>query len=432
MTYSQKSLPGSDDITRHVLPNGIVALVRENNNSPSVVINGYLAVGGIFDPTEKLGLADFTASALLRGTTRRSFQQIYDTLESAGAILRFSSGVHTTGFSGQSLAEDLELVITLLAEALRQPAFPPEQMERLRAQLLAGLALRAQDTGQMAQLTFEELIYVDHPYGRPEDGYPETVQAITHQDLHEFHHKNYGPRELVIAIVGSVPAQQALEMAARVLGDWDNPAQPQARRLPQVQTLEESVRKHVVMPGKFQSDLVMGAAGPPRSSPHFVAANLGNSILGQFGMMGRIGEVVREKYGLAYYCSSSLSGGMGPGPWDVSAGVDPQNVDQTVEIIRQEIRRFTTEPVSMQELEDAQEYFIGSLPLSLESNMGTASALVNMERHQLGLDYYRQYAAMVRAISQEEILQAARTYLDADRLGIAIAGPNAGSVMGSR
>jgi zinc protease len=149
---SRHSLPGPEDITRVELPNGIVMLVRRNDNSPSVVINGYLEAGSLFEPDDRLGLADFVASALMRGTQRRNFQQIYDTLESVGASLGFNGGVHTTGFGGRCLAEDLPLLFDLLAETLTQPAFPEEQVERLRVQILTELAIRAQDTAEMASL----------------------------------------------------------------------------------------------------------------------------------------------------------------------------------------------------------------------------------------------------------------------------------------
>ena len=166
----------------------------------------------------------------------------------------------------------------------------------------------------------------------------------------------------------------------------------------------------------------MGVAGPPRRAPGYIAASLGNSVLGQFGMYGRIGESVRERSGLAYHASSSLSGGIGPGPWLFLAGVDPENIDKTIALIRQEIDRFVSEPVTAEELADAQANYIGRLPLSLESNAGVASALLNLERYQLGLDYYLRYPDLVRAITQEEILSAARRYLNPDVLAIATAG----------
>jgi zinc protease len=169
--------------------------------------------------------------------------------------------------------------------------------------------------------------------------------------------------------------------------------------------------------------MILGTAGPQRSAPDFLAASLGNNILGQFGLMGRIGEVVREQAGLAYYAGSSLSGGLGPGPWHVAAGVDPANIDQAIDLIRAEITRFVNEPVTTDELSDSQANYIGRLPLSLESNAGVAGALINLERYALGLDYYRRYPDLIRAITRQDVLDAARHYLHPDRLGIAVAGP---------
>ena len=420
----RNAIPGPDDIQRVELPNGLVILSRTNFESPSVVIDGYLPAGALYETDEKLGLADFTSLALMRGTQKRSFQQIYADLEAAGASLGYDSGVHTAGFHGRALAEDIDLLLELLGETLRQPVFPEDAVERLRAQLLTGLAIRAQDTAEMVSLAFDQIVYRGHPYSRPEDGYPETIQAITQADLVDFHRRCYGPRGMVLVIVGAVEARQAVEKAARLLGDWHNPSQPAPPALPPVQPLEGRAWQRVPIPGKFQSDLLVGAAGPERRAKDYLAASLGNNILGQFGMMGRIGQVVREEAGLAYSAGSSLSGGPGPGPWDISAGVAPEDVDETVELILQEVKRFTSAPVSAEEMADSESNFIGRLPISLESNGGVAAALANIERYQLGADYYRRYPDLVRAVTAEDILQAAQHYLDVDRLCVAVAGPS--------
>jgi len=417
------SLPGPDDITRHALSNGIVLLTRPNFNSPSVALTGYLPCGALFDPDSKLGLADFTAAALMRGTARRDFQGIYDALESAGASLGFNGGTHTISFGGKALAEDLGLLLELLSESLREPVFPGDQVERLRAQLLTGLQIRAQDTGEMASLTFDQIVYTGHPYSRPEEGYIETVQAISRQDLVDFHGRCFGPRGMVIVVVGAVEPAGVIAGVEKILGDWQNPQQPEPPGLPSLTPLQDNQTRRVTIAGKYQADIVMGVAGPPRRSLDFMAAYLGNSVLGQFGMMGRIGDSVRERAGLAYYASSSLSGGLGPGPWSVSAGVDPANVEKAVDLIRQEIARFVSEPVSAGELADSQANYIGRLPLTLESNSGVAGALLNLERYDLGLDYYRRYPDLVREVTVEAVLEAASRYLHPERLGIAIAGP---------
>lgn len=419
----QNAIPGPDDITRVQLPNGITVLSRPNFNSVTVTLTGFLQVGSLFDTDEKLGTSDFTASALMRGTSQRDFQTLYNDLESAGASFGFNGATHTTSFSGKALAEDLPLLLGILSETLRSPNFPKEQVARLKAQLMTGLAIRAQSTSDMASLTFEQLVYKDHPYGRPEDGFPETVSHIERHDLVEFHDRHYGPKGMVVCVVGGIEPDKAVEMVSDVLGDWDNPHQPDPPELPELTPLNEIVRGKVALEAKSQSDIVIGVAGPPRNHPAYIPAAVGNNVLGQFGMMGRIGTSVREQAGLAYYAYSSLSGGVGPGPWSVIAGVNPANVDQTVELIRQEIRRFVTEEIEAEELSDTKANFIGRMPLALESNAGVAMALLNLERYELPLDYYINYADRINAVTPGQILEVAREFLHPDRLVVAVAGP---------
>lgn len=418
-----KALPGPQDITRTILPNGITVLTRSNFNSPSVFLGGYLCSGSMFDPDDLLGLANFTALSLMRGTHQSNFQDIYEALESAGASLGLGASVHNVNFGGRALAEDLPMLLRLLSEVVSQPAFPAEQVERLRGQLLSSLAIRNHDTGDLADMAVDEILFAGHPYSRPEDGHPETIQNITRDNLLDFHRQHYGPATMVVVIVGAVETSQAVDQVQQALGRWSvsEPAAPVC--FPPVQILEQTIRRHIPVPGKFQTDLVMATSGPRRMSPDYMAASLGNSILGQFGMMGRIGDVVREKAGLAYQASTSLSGSIEGGSWEVSAGVSPANLQRAIDLILSEIRRFIQEPVSLEELQDSQANYIGRLPLSLESNAGVANALLNIERFQLGLDYYQRYSDLVLAVQPENILETARRYWDPDRLAVVSAGP---------
>lgn len=417
------SLPGPQDISRQVLENGITLLVRPNFNTLSVSVAGYLLAGSLYEPVEKLGLADFTASTLLRGTVNSSFEDIYNTLESIGASLSFSGGTHTSGFSGKSLADDLETMLSILADGLRSPVFPEPHVERIRSQHLTGLDLRAQDTSEMASLIFDELTYQGHPYQYPGDGFPETIARISREDLIQFHRGNYGPCQMVVAVAGAVDPKLAHTMVQKSLGDWSNPSQPEEITVPLAPPLEETITRHFTIPEKSQADLVMGAAGPSRCSPDFFPAKLGNSVLGQFGMMGRIGDAVRTKAGLAYYAYSSVSSSIGPGPWTVSAGVNPDNLEKAIRLINEEIEKFIAEPVQEEELQDSKSSYIGKLPLALESNAGVTSALLNLERYQLGLDYYQRYQDLIHEVTRDQVLETARKHLHPDRLVIATAGP---------
>jgi len=418
-----KTLPSPENITRATLANGITVLARSNFNSPSVFIGGYLASGSMYDPPGKLGLAYFTAASLMRGTQTRNFQGIYNTIESAGASLGFGASVHNVNFGGRALAEDLPILLNLLAETLCQPLFPADQVERLRAQLLTSLAIRNQDTGDMADMAFDEILFPGHPYGMPEDGQPETIQAIQVEDLRQFHHRYYRPENMVMVAVGGIDPQQAIDTIQSALGLWNNPEPPVQVDPKPIKPLAETVRRHTALPGKYQTDLILGTHGPKRLAVDYLPASLGNSILGQFGMMGRIGDVVREKAGLAYQASTSLSASIDGGSWEVSAGVNPANLARTIDLIQSELARFISEPVTSEELEDSQANFIGRLPLSLESNAGVANALLNIERFQLGMDYYQRFPSMVQSVAPEMVLEAARHYWDLSRLAIVSAGP---------
>jgi zinc protease len=149
---------------------------------------------------------------------------------------------------------------------------------------------------------------------------------------------------------------------------------------------------------------------------------LGNNILGQFGLMGRIGESVRTKSGLAYHASSSVNAWADAGSWEFTAGLNPENLDKAIGLIQDEIKRFISEPVTAEELDDSQSNMIGRLPLSLESNAGIASAILTIERFNLGLDYYQHYAEKIRSISPQLILETAQKYLEPQKLVIASAG----------
>lgn len=419
----RNALPSPEDITRQELPNGITVLSRANFNSPTLSIKGYLHSGSLFDPEDKLGTAYLTAFGLMTGTANHDFQSLYNEIESIGASLSFSSGTLTTSFSAHCLSEDLPLILGLVSDCLRSPTFPEKEFNRQKTQMLTALAIRAQDTNAMASLLFDQIVYAGHPYQHPEEGYTETVQAIHRDDLVDFYQRTYGPKKMAVVIVGAVDPQHAVDAVNQALGDWTNPIQQQLPDIPSIESLQNRTQKTLNIPGKSQADIVMGSHAPDRLSPDFHALRIGNNILGEFGMMGRLGQRVREDAGLAYYAYSSLSISVGPGAWEMIAGVNPANIAETIALITEEVRSFVTEPVTEEELSDSKSFFLGRMPLLLESNSGVAISLLNIEHFNLGLDYFLQYPKHVQAITRADVLESSRKYLDPDRLAIAVAGP---------
>lgn len=415
--------PDSDSIFRYQLDNNITVLVYQNPATESVVLEGLVRAGALAESREQAGLASFTADMLLRGTERWDFDSIYEELESVGAALYIGGGRHITDFVGSSLVEDLDLLLDLLAAALRQPTFPNNQVEAVRGEILTGLQIRANDTRQMAALGFRELLYQNHPYGRSVDGYENIIRDLKRDDLVSFHDRYYGPNGMVITLVGGINPKEALAKVKEVFGDWNKsqlpmPDAPPAPRPSQI------LRVHVNMPQKTQSDIVLGLPGPLRSAPDYLEASLANTILGVFGMMGRLGQNVREKQGLAYYAYSRLHGGLGPSPWYVSTGVSPEKVELAIDSVLYEIDRLCSEPILEEELADSQAYRTGSMPVGLETNGGIASVITDIELYDLGLDYLRQLPGKIMAMTPETVQAAAQKYLNSHQLAIAIAGPN--------
>ncbi len=415
--------PNAQTIRRERLANGLTLLVYERFASPSLVIDGLVRAGALGETRPTAGLAHFTAVSLMRGTENHTFEQIYEALESAGASLNFSGAYHTTGFSAQGLVEDADLLLELLAEALRQPVFPEAEVEKVRGQLLTGIAMRENDPQQMAGLAFDELIYGDHPYGRSDLGYVDSLPGLTVNDLRQFHRRYYGPQEMIMTVVGAMKVEEVVEKVTAVLGDWRNPRQEKLPDAPDAPRPDSLKRVHVPMPDKQQSNICLGLPGPRRTAPDYLDASLMNTILGVFGMMGRIGQKVREEKNLAYDAYSVLQGGLGPAPWYAAAGVAPPNVEPAIAAILAEIARLQNELVPAAELADNQAYRTGSLPMSLEMNSGLANVITDMELYDLGLDYLLQYPGLIREITPERIRAAAQKYLSTEQLGIAVAGP---------
>ncbi len=417
------TVPGPRTIAREVLPNGIVVLAYENFSNPSVVLSGLLWAGAVDDPPDRVGLAAFTAEMLTRGTAHRTFHEIYEAIESVGASLEIGAGYHTTGFGLKALAEDLPAMLEILADVLRNPAFPEEHVEKVRGEILTDLQEREHDTRRMASLRFRETLFQGHPYGRSVDGYRETVQAITRDDLIAFHQAFYSPERMIIALVGAVRAEEGIALVRRTLGDW-SARRPQPDPLPPARRLERPIYVHTPIPGKTQTDLVMGVVGMTRKDPDYYAAALANCILGVFGMMGRLGDRVRDRDGLAYYVYSRLDAGLASGTWSVIAGVAPEHLPRAVEGIRAEMRRLLERRVPAKELAENQSFLIGSLPLRLETNEGIAGVLVDIELFELGLDYLERYPEIIGSLTASDVQAVARKYLDPDRMVLSTAGPD--------
>lgn len=415
------SIPGPADITRIELDNGLVVLVRENHAAPVAVIDGYVPAGSLHDPAGRRGLGSFTASMLSRGSAHYSFDQFNAAIENIGASLSAGATDHSTDFGATSLSEDFPTMVEVLADILRRPTFPTEHIGRVRNRKLIAIQEREQDTQQVANLGFYAALYPDHPYGIPTLGLAEAIVAITQDDLVNFHAQRYTPNGAAIIVTGDVNTGQVLDLIHRHFGDWRGTVAD--KNVPPLPTPARQ-RRDFALADKVQADIMIGNRSVPRLHPDYYAVRVANSILGGFGMMGRLGETIREQQGLAYYAYSSQDAGTHTGTWFASAGVNPANIEVTISSIYAEFDRLASEPVLDAELADSQAYLTGVLPLTLETNEGVGATLANMEWYGLGLDFLGRYRDLIYRITPADVQAVAQRYLTPADCVLIVAGPD--------
>ncbi|MDR7482644.1 MAG: pitrilysin family protein [Armatimonadota bacterium] len=409
-------------IRRMVLRNGLVVLVRATPGSGSVAVAGFVRAGGIFDG-DRPGLGRLAGVALMHGTHRRTARQLAEELDGLGATLVVAPGLETTSIGGRALPDDLGTWLDLAADVLMAPAYAPDEVEKVRGQLITAARVNALDTRHAAERLFRRLAFPPaHPHSQAPDGEETVLAALLPQDLHAFHRSYVTPQATALAIVGDVDAGRTADLAAARFeawpagAPWALPAVPEPARPPAPQ------RQEVTLPGKTQADLVLGTVGISRTAPGYYAAMMANLLLGQLGMMGRIGEHVRERQGIAYYAFSDLRAGLLAGPWWVRAGVNPANLERAVEAILTEIAGLAGDGPTEEELADARRYLVGSMAVRLETNQGIAQALAEIELYGLGLDYLERYPALVEGIARDDVVAAMRRF-PTDAYTLAIAAP---------
>jgi zinc protease len=424
MSDTQFAMPGPHDVKRYTLVNGLTVLVREDHTSPTVVLQGYVKAGGVCDADDTAGLAGLTAATARRGTVTRTFQEINEAVESVGASLSMGASKQLAGFFGKSLSEDLTLLVEMAADILQHPTFPEAELEKVRGQVITSLRQLEDNTRRKADREFRALCYpAGHPYARSTEGTLDTVQHLQRDDLLAFYDRFYGPRGAAVAVVGDVKADDVVARLADAFEEWPASGDGTPYDIPTAPRPVGAQRIVVPMFNKTQVDIVWGLPALSRTNPDYYAARVANAILGQVGLMGRLGANVRDKQGLAYYASSGLEAGLGAGPWLVYAGVAPEAVERAIESILLEITRLRAELVLEDELADAQDYITGTLPLRLETNDGVAGALIEMELYGLGLDFLLRFPSFIRAVTREHVQAVAQRYLDAENYALAIAGP---------
>jgi zinc protease len=408
---------------RATLSNGLVVIIRENHANPTVELQGTVRAGAIFDPPGRSGLAAFVGGMLDRGTRRRTALEQASAVEDVGAHLSFDANSETLRLAGTSLTEDLPILLDVLADALMSPAFPPDQVEKARDELLIRVRMAEDHTGSVAARAANRLLFPEeHPFHWPSFGTDPTLRAVTRAELEEFHARHYGPQTTALVLVGDLTPEGALPLVERALGEFAPLASPPRFEVPEAPPLPTQARCVVPMQGRSQTDIVWAKHGFARTAPDYYGALVMNYIFGGGSLRSRLMDQLRDRQGLVYGVYSVLSPGIGAGPIQVRAGTNPAQVDRAVAAIESEARRMYEDGPTAEELAEAKGYLTGVFPVRLESNAGVATQLSAAELYGLGLDYLDRYAEIIDAVTLEETRAAARKYLAPGGHALAIAG----------
>jgi zinc protease len=406
--------------TKITMSNGMTVVVVEQHFLPIVEIHALIKAGSAHDPPEKAGLANLTGSLLEEGTTTRSSKQLAEHIDFVGGSLEVAAHEDYTTAAARVLKKDIDLGFTLLADILLRPAFPPQEFNRVRTQILGEIISDSDDPGHVAMKTFNQLVFHNHPYRWPVNGTEETLSKITLADVHSFYTKEYLPNQVILAIVGDITVEQATALVQTHFGAWKKgPAPARTAKKPgaigkkSMQFIEKDLS---------QSTIVLGHGGISRTNPDFYAVTVMNYILGGGGFSSRLMDSIRDKQGLAYGIMSHYEARAMPGSFWVNLQTKTDTTNQAINGVLAEIKAIRETPVNDQELAEAKSFLMGNFPLRLDSTAKLANVLAQVEFFGLGFEYFSQYPKWIERVTKEDVQRVAKQYLNPQQYALVVVG----------
>ena len=403
------------------LPNGLQLMVLEDHSLPQVSFQIIIpGAGGYYDPADKIGLAQYTATMLREGTATRTTSQMAQELETLAANVAASSGLTTQNatISGGALTENFDRVFDIGTDILMNPTFPEAEWERAKARLKLGLQQQRTNPGFLAQEHYARLLYGTHPAGRITTT-AQMIDSITRDAMAEWHKTRYVPDHALIAFAGDITMAEARKKVEAKLGAWKkagvpNPAveQPPAATAPKVTIVNR--------PNSVQTLMLVGGPAMTRLDEDYVALTVANRVLG--GTMGRLFRHLREEKGYTYGIGSGFSALKYRGDWTASTSVRTAVTADALRDLIAEIAEMRDKPVPAGEFGDAKRAIEASFALSLESPASILNYYVQSWTYGLPPDYWDTYPAKIAAVTAEQAQAAAKKYWDPARLQIVAVG----------
>lgn len=399
-------------------PGGITAWLVEDHNIPFTALEIQFRGGTSLEAPEKRGVVNLMTATLEEGAGDLDSRGFAEARDALAASFSFDAGTDSVGVSAQFLTENRDQAVDLLREALVNPRFDQDAVDRVREQVLANLRSNQKDPGTLASERFDALAFGDHPYGSTGDGTIETVTALTRDDVVAAHKAALARDRVFVAAAGDITAEELGLLLDRLLGDLPATGAPQPANAPWLLTGGKTV---VDFPTP-QSTVFFGQQGIPRDDPDFFPAFVLNEVLGGGRFTARLMTEVREKRGLTYgigtYVVNMDHADMILGQFSASN----DKVAEAIEVVKSEWGRLVSEGVTPEELEATKTYLTGSYPLRFDGNGPIASILVGMQMDGMPIDYVTTRNAKVEAVTMEDIQRVAARLFQPEALHFVVVG----------
>ncbi|MEL6838214.1 MAG: pitrilysin family protein [Pseudomonadota bacterium] len=406
------------DIKQVTSEGGINAWVVEEPSIPFVALEIRFRGSASLDLPGKRGATNLMTGLLEEGSGDMSAQEFQTAREALAASYRFRAFDDTLSISAQFLTENKPEALALLRQALVDPTFEQSALDRVRAQVLSGIASDAKDPDTIAGATFDAAAFGDHPYGTAIDGTVESVNALTREDMFEAHRNALARDRVYVAVVGDITVDQVGPMLDELLGAL--PAE--GTQLPEDVAFGLEGGITVVDYDTPQSVAVFGHSGMKRDDEDFFAAFIINHVLGAGGFESRLMTEVREKRGLTYGIGTALVPKFHSEMMIGRVASSNQTIAQAIEVTRDEWRRMAEDGMSAEELDFAKTYLTGEYPLRFDGNSEIASIMVGMQMIDLPPSYVTDRNDFINAVTVDDINRVAAELLRPDDLHFVVVG----------
>lgn len=405
---------------------GIDLLVLPTGVRDVVTLRGSLPAGdAAATDTGNVALATLAGGMLDQGTTQRDKFAVAEQLEAVGATISFSVDNDLLQISAKCLSRDMPLVIALIAEQLRSPAFDPGEFTKLKTQLAGQYRRALESTDFRADQAFNNAIYPpDHPNHQPPvDRMLAAVEAASLEEVKAFHARHYGPGGLRLVLVGDIAPATAREAVAKHFAGWTGGSEPVRAPLPARLTGDEPRVRTVFMPDKTSVNIVIGQpTGLRHRDEDALPLRVATAILGS-GFTGRLMASVRDREGLTYGIGAGVTrDSFNDGEWFIKGTFSPENLDRGLSSTRRELETWYRDGVSADELRDRKTNLAGTYKLQMADTDGLAATILTNVNRGYPLENIDTYPARIEALSLEQVNGAIRRHLNPDQMLLIQAG----------